>query len=98
MNRPGLAISAATSPDDLVRAAAEQSALARGLASTTERDRCLPDELVGALRASGLFRAGAPASVGAAEAPPAVTLRCAEEVARGDASAGWCLSIAATSS
>ena len=50
------------------------------------------------MRASGLFRAGAPASIGAAEAPPAVTLRCAEEVARGDASAGWCVSIAATSS
>ncbi len=27
-----------------------------------------------------------------------MTLRCAEEVARGDASAGWCVSIAATSS
>jgi indole-3-acetate monooxygenase len=36
--------------------------------------------------------------VGAPEAPPAVTLRCAEEVARGDASAGWCVSIGATSS
>ena len=44
------------------------------------------------------MRAGAPASLGAAQASPAVTLRCAEEVARGDASAGWCVSIAATSS
>jgi indole-3-acetate monooxygenase len=35
---------------------------------------------------------------GAAEAPPALILRLAETVARGDASAGWCVSIAATSS
>ena len=57
-----------------------------------------PMTLVERLRGSGLFRAGAPGDVGAAEAPPAVTLRCAEEIARGDASAGWCVSIAATSS
>jgi len=44
------------------------------------------------------MRSGAPASLGAAQASPAVVLRCAEEVARGDASAGWCVSIAATSS
>lgn len=83
---------------DLERSAAELSNLAREVAPRTERDRRLPDELVSQLRSSGLFRAGAPATVDAAEAPPAVTLRCAEEVARGDASAGWCVSIAATSS
>jgi indole-3-acetate monooxygenase len=44
------------------------------------------------------MRAGAPTSLGAPQASPAVTLRCAEEIARGDASAGWCVSIAATSS
>jgi len=44
------------------------------------------------------MRAGAPASLGAPQAAPEVVLRCAEEVARGDASAGWCVSIAATSS
>ena len=86
------------SADDLDRAAEELSELARELAPTIEATRRLPDELVDGLRASGLFRAGAPAAVGAPEAPPAVTLRCAEAVARGDASAGWCVSIAATSS
>jgi alkylation response protein AidB-like acyl-CoA dehydrogenase len=83
---------------DLDRAADELSALARERAAETESARRLPDELVAGLRASGLMRAGAPAAIGAAEAPPAVTLRCAEAVARGDASAGWCVSIAATSS
>jgi alkylation response protein AidB-like acyl-CoA dehydrogenase len=44
------------------------------------------------------MRGGAPGDVGAPELPPALTLSCAEEIARGDASAGWCVSIAATSS
>jgi indole-3-acetate monooxygenase len=83
---------------ELDRAAEQASALARELAGSTEQARRLPEELVGRLRAGGLLRAGAPRSVGAPEAPPAVTLRCAETVARGDASAGWCVSIAATSS
>jgi len=83
---------------ELDREAEDVSALARERADETERERRLPDELVSSLRASGLFRAGAPTSLGAVQAPPAVTLRCAETVARGDASAGWCVSIAATSS
>jgi alkylation response protein AidB-like acyl-CoA dehydrogenase len=44
------------------------------------------------------MRAGAPAELGALEAPPATTLGGAERIARGDASSGWCVSIAATSS
>jgi alkylation response protein AidB-like acyl-CoA dehydrogenase len=84
-----------TSLDD---AAHDLSSLARTLASETEANRCLPADLVEKMRVSGLLRAGAPAAVGAAEASPAEMLRCAEEIARGDASAGWCVSIAATSS
>jgi alkylation response protein AidB-like acyl-CoA dehydrogenase len=83
---------------DLDRAAEAMSELARERAPTIEATRRLPGELVEGLRASGLLRAGAPMAVGAPQAPPAVTLRCAEAVARGDASAGWCVSIAATSS
>src|SRR6476659_8322927 len=83
---------------DLDPEAAELAALANRLAPEAEKLRRLPDELVARLRASGLFRAGAPAETGAAEARPAQTLRLAETVARGDASAGWCVSIAATSS
>ena len=41
--------------------------------------------------------AGVPGEVGGLELAPGAALRCAEEIARGDASAGWCLSIAATS-
>jgi indole-3-acetate monooxygenase len=74
------------------------SALAREVAAATERERALPQALLDELRATGLMRAGAPAALGALEAPPATTLRGAETIARGDASAGWCVSIAATSS
>src|SRR5437762_1484297 len=52
------------------QAADELSSLARELAPKIETARRLPDELVEGLRASGLFRAGAPAAIGAPEAPP----------------------------
>jgi alkylation response protein AidB-like acyl-CoA dehydrogenase len=78
--------------------AAELAARAREHAPGIERERRLPDELVRRLKRSGLLRAGAPATVGAAAAPPAATLRAAEAIAAGDASTGWCVSIAATSS
>jgi indole-3-acetate monooxygenase len=84
-----------TELDSLIERA---SALARDVADRTERDRALPQALVDELRATGLMRAGAPASLGALEASPAATLSGAERIARGDASAGWCVSIAATSS
>jgi indole-3-acetate monooxygenase len=78
--------------------AGEISELARSLAPETERQRQLPAELLSRLRASGLMMAGAPREVGGLELAPGLALRCAEEIARGDASAGWCVSIAATSS
>ncbi len=76
----------------------EISELARELAGETERNRRLAAELVAGLRSSGLMMAGAPREVAGLELAPGLTLRCAEEIARGDASAGWCVSIAATSS
>jgi alkylation response protein AidB-like acyl-CoA dehydrogenase len=87
------------SADDGIHGEAlEISALARELAPETEIQRRLSDDLVLRLRASGLMLAGAPREVGGLELAPGVALRCAEEIARGDASAGWCVSIAATSS
>jgi alkylation response protein AidB-like acyl-CoA dehydrogenase len=84
--------------DEIEAAARDISVVARGLAAETERLRQLPDELVARLRGSGLLRAGAPREVGGLELRPGQALRCAEEIARGDASAGWCVSIAITSS
>ncbi len=85
-------------PKEIERIAGEISSLARELAAETERARRLPDQLVTALRDSGLMRAGAPREVDGLELAPGCALRCAEQVARGDASAGWCVSIAITSS
>ncbi len=78
--------------------ASEIRATARELADETERRRQLPDELVARLRDSGLLRAGAPLEVEGLELSPGRALSCAEEIARGDASTGWCVSIAITSS
>jgi alkylation response protein AidB-like acyl-CoA dehydrogenase len=98
MSTPGVPQSATPTGADLDAVIDRASALAQDLAPTTERERALPQALVDELRASGLMRAGAPASLGALEASPATTLSAAERIARGDASAGWCVSIAATSS
>jgi alkylation response protein AidB-like acyl-CoA dehydrogenase len=76
----------------------EISELARELAEETERGRRLADVLVSRLRESGLMLGGAPREVGGLELPPGDLLRSAEEIAAGDGSAGWCVSIAATSS
>jgi indole-3-acetate monooxygenase len=78
--------------------AREAADLARGMADEIDSDRRLPPQLVEELRDSGLLRAGAPVEADALELPAGTALRCAEEVARGDASAGWCVSIAITSS
>ncbi len=88
----------AAAQQDIVARARLIADLARGMADQIDTDRRLPAELVGALRDSGLLRAGAPTEVDALELPPGTALRCAEAVARGDASAGWCVSIAITSS
>ncbi|BBX97747.1 acyl-CoA dehydrogenase family protein [Mycobacterium lacus] len=77
---------------------AEKIALsAREMSAEIDRDRRLPDELVVRLRETGLLRATMPQEVQALELAPGPALRCAEAMARGDASAGWCVSIAITS-
>jgi indole-3-acetate monooxygenase len=83
---------------ELDRAAERASALARSLAEQTEQRRSLPPELVEELRGAGLLRPALSEALGGRQLPPAVILRAAETVARGDASAGWCVSINATSS
>ncbi len=80
------------------REAPDIAALARELAPETEATRRLPAPLLDRLRASGLMNAGAPQEAGGLELPPGELLRDAATIATGDASAGWCVSIAATSS
>lgn len=67
-------------------------------AGRIDADRAIPADLVAALKDSNLLRACAPSEVGGPELDPGAALRCAEAVARGDMSTGWCVSIAITSS
>lgn len=77
---------------------AEKIALsAREMSVEIDRERRLPDELVARLNDAGLLRATMPREVDALELAPPTALRCAEAIARGDAAAGWCVSIAITS-
>ena len=97
MNQPDLVQTPSTSND--IEASAEQIAvLAREMSDEIDDHYRLPDALVARLGESGLLRAGAPTEVRGLELPPGVALGCAEAVARGNASAGWCVSIAITSS
>jgi len=82
----------------LIESAVAAADVAREFASETEARRALAPEVLAALRESGLLRAGLPEELGGPELSPEAILRSAEAVARGDASAGWCVSIAATSS
>jgi indole-3-acetate monooxygenase len=80
------------SPLESARELAPQIAAA---AAETERERRLPRELVEALRARGLFHLLVPQSLGGLECDPVTAAEVVEEVARADASTGWCLMIAA---
>jgi alkylation response protein AidB-like acyl-CoA dehydrogenase len=84
--------------DGLLDRAQTLSALARDHAEETEQRRALAPAVAEAAVASGLLRAGLPVALGGFEPTAATVLRAAETVAEGDASAGWCVSIAATSS
>ena len=98
MNQPDLTTAPPSSANEIETVARQIAAAAREMSSEIDNDRRLPEELVALLGDSGLLRAGAPVEVRGLELPPGVALRCAEAVARGNASAGWCVSIAITSS
>lgn len=66
----------------------------RAAADEIERDRRLPPALVETLAERGLFKLSVPRAFGGGEADPATLVRVIEEVARADASTGWCLMIA----
>ena len=98
MNQPDLTTAPPSSANDIATIAGQIAVIAREMSCQIDDDRRLPDELVAVLEESGLLRAGAPTEVRGLELPPGVALGCAEAVARGNASAGWCISIAITSS
>jgi alkylation response protein AidB-like acyl-CoA dehydrogenase len=98
MNQSDLTTAPPSRANDIDTVAQQIAVAAQAMSTQIDDDRRLPEELVKLLEESGLLRAGAPAEVRGLELPPGVALRCAEAVARGNASAGWCVSIAITSS
>ncbi|CAM4234268.1 Flavin-dependent monooxygenase, oxygenase subunit HsaA [Mycobacterium basiliense] len=86
-----------TSETELEALAAKIALSAREMSAEIDRHRRLPDALVARLGDAGFLRATMPREVEALELAPGLALRCAEALARGDASAGWCVSIAITS-
>jgi indole-3-acetate monooxygenase len=72
------------------------AALAAERAAEGERERRLSGDLVEAMIDAGFFRLCVPASVGGGEADPATLVWVCEELARGDAAAGWCIAVMAT--
>jgi alkylation response protein AidB-like acyl-CoA dehydrogenase len=98
MSQPDLTAAPPSSANDIETVAQQIAVEAREMSSEIDDDRRLPEKLVALLADSGLLRAGAPAEVLGLELPPGIALRSAEAVARGNASAGWCVSIAITSS
>src|SRR5262245_24275820 len=98
MNRTDITTTPRKAELDIEASARQLSERARDMAERIDANRRLPIGLVDELRDSGLLRGGAPVEVDGLELPPGTALRCAEEVARGDASVGWCISIAITSS
>ena len=82
---------------DPVEAARRLAPTAAELAPAAERDRQLAEPLVAALADAGLFRLCVPAAAGGLEAHPGTLVAAVRALAAGDAAAGWCVAIAATS-
>jgi alkylation response protein AidB-like acyl-CoA dehydrogenase len=78
------------SPDYVARACALGPELAAA-ADDIERNRELPAPIISALIENGLFRLLQPRALGGAELDPMTYIRLIEEIARHDASTGWCV-------
>ena len=78
------------SPDYVARARSLGPLLASS-ADEIERNRELPASIVSALIDNGLFRLLQPCSLGGAELDPMTYIQTVEEIARHDASTGWCV-------
>lgn len=79
----------------LVEHAAALAAVARGEAEAIERERRLPDTLVGALRDAGLFHLWVPGELGGLDADVATFMEVVRTLSEGDAATGWVVVIAA---
>lgn len=81
---------------DLVSRARALAPLLREHGSRIERERRLGPDVAAALADAGLFRMAVPRSVSGPELPPRTILEAIEAVSIGDAAAGWCVGVGAT--
>lgn len=80
-------------PDPLAAARAFVPEI-RACADQIEQERRLPDSLVDALAAAGLFKLTVPQALGGSETPLHSVLDVIEEVSRADGSTGWTVLVA----
>ncbi len=81
---------------NLLSAARDLAPTLAARAAEIEDARRLPADLAASLAGAGLFRLAIPKSLAGHELPPDQMFDVLEAVAEGDASAGWCLMIGAT--
>lgn len=79
--------------DALIDAARALAPLIFAGRDAIERDRCLPDDILEALRDAGLLRLQTPREFGGCELDYTSYMRVVEEVAKADGSAGWNVAI-----
>jgi indole-3-acetate monooxygenase len=84
-------------PSDHRIAADRLASVAAAHAETADRAGRLSDEVVDAIRGSGLAGMGLPEELGGSASSPLVIVEVLERVARGDAAASWVTMIASTS-
>lgn len=80
--------------DTLIGAARDLIPMLRRLGPRHDAERRLSDEAAGAIRAAGFFRICQSIENGGYGLPPSVLWRVAREIARGDTSTAWVLSLA----
>jgi indole-3-acetate monooxygenase len=83
---------------DLMAVAAAVAEVVEANADEAERMRRLPPATVAALTEAGLMRMCVPAAYGGPEADPLTLVEVIEAVSRSDGAAGWCTTIASTTS
>lgn len=81
---------------EVLEAARAMAPVLAARAPDIEAARRLPADLAQEMATAGLFRLAIPRSLDGHELPPADMVEVLEAVAEGDASAGWCLMIGAT--
>lgn len=82
--------------EDPIALARELAPMLRARGSNIESERHLPRDVVDALMSAGLFRMALPRSIGGPEHTPRTLVAAIEALSVGDASAGWCVGIGAT--